>query len=217
MILKDSFKKEQLPFLFLDTAYDSTHALYLADDQYQIQNLGVIQSSDLIHHSLYQQLKEFDLKLSQVKTLITIAGPGFYTGLRVAEGLAQTLSHLGLTHYSFYHHQWPFDLIADCQAWVCNGFKGQIFIAGKNNQTQLYSLKDQSWLEQLPQNVYSYSEDSVKTIEDPIRKAGKTIHFTSQLFNEKLIELCFQVIQKQRREEIFYFRSIQNEFKTNGA
>ena len=78
--------------LFIDSTYDIT--LGILDDDLgwiKFERFFGQKASAIIQKETHNLLQSAGLKLTELSSVITIAGPGFYTGLRLSEGFADVL------------------------------------------------------------------------------------------------------------------------------
>lgn len=222
---------EHEPLLFIDTSYESILALYDQGKVLSAVELGKIKSTDALHIEIHKILTDSQLKFSDIQSVLTIAGPGFYTGLRVAEGIGSTLTVLGKKHFSFYHYQWPYYLIDQKilkkpqkgnYVWVANGFKGQIFTAthpfDKEESCKLFhSFSDfKNYLSsQINQEfaIWTYNKEALGFVLDDLDSHEFVIHETQNQFIENLELIIKWQLQCQRHNPIYYFRHSDEEFK----
>lgn len=162
------------------------------------QRLETNKTSTLIHPMLERILKENQLSKEQVKNFIYMAGPGSYTGMRVAEGIAQIFAWQGFQTYSFYHYEVP-ALIGNQQYfWYANAYKREYFIYhwnGKQGSQELISEKQ--WdLEQKKQDPQYFCSTNTTEI----------IHDSSHV-------VFPEIVKSGIKRPLFYFRNIEDEFK----
>lgn len=193
-------------YLFIDTTTNFT--LILFDTNFNLVEkveLETQKTSEVIHDEIYKLLSSHSLKLSSDKiSIISICGPGSYTGMRISEGLNQILELEGIKVYSF-----PSFFLAEKSQiswdyWVYPAFKNEVYVLDRSGQSQLVALKE---FEE------KYLNSSFKLIT-----YGKQFkQFDSILDSKHLIidqaAILKEVIAKNMRSEPFYFRPVEVEFK----
>ena len=125
--------------LYLDT----THGIQLGllNNQYdwiEINNLGELKSSAVIHAYINDLLVKYNQEILDISSLVYCAGPGSYTGMRVSEGIAQIFEMAQIKLYSFYHFEIPQIYGNQHGKWLDHAFKGEIFIYDWNESFRRY-------------------------------------------------------------------------------
>ncbi len=199
-----------MAYLFVDTT--SNLKIGILSEKYQwicIHNLEVKKPSEVIHRLIYDSLLEHGLTIKSITKVITCAGPGSYTGMRLSEGIVQVLELAGVSATSFYHFDLPQLLGFNKYIWVASAFKGEFFIYqynfGKvvkklvlkdNLADELLLFKDFEKFALLPDSngLYEYKCTSEEIVNNP----------------EKYIS---KVIERNQRDQAYYYREIEEEFK----
>jgi len=203
-----------MPSLFIDTT--DNVVVGVLSDQYkflEIKNIGNRKSSKEIHGIIYESLKKHGLELSNINSLFLISGPGSYTGMRVGEGIAQIVEWQSIPTYSFYHFQIPFFLGKLSGTWISNAFKSEYYMYSWNkNENKSILIKEEDIEKKIKdlkaknENIYVKFKDSIKHSNDKyIETSSMIVNFDSKLFLE--------VIKQKKREEPYYYRSLEKEFK----
>lgn len=204
--------------LFIDSTYDIT--LGILDD-----NLGWIKfdrfygqkASAIIQSETYNLLSSAGIKLTDLKSVITIAGPGFYTGLRLSEGFADVLIFLGIKHYSFLSYDIPVLTGVTSGAWLTKAYRGEYFFHfwdGKVARNELVAAKDlENFLGTVDKsNFYIHSDTA---IDDFSRNMlGKCLN-THDLLKQKSQMIFSTVLKSETKVDSFYFRAPEDEFKVS--
>lgn len=197
--------------LFLDTSYKTRVAIYSKRKVYQFSEFLDQKSSDNLHGQIYAVLEEQGLSFQQIKSCMIINGPGFYTGLRVAEGFAQILELNGAKVFSTHHYLLPKLLGEKAYHWISDGFKGETFIFTKNTEKEEFKLIKTAEFEfskLSEKKLWTDSELSFKNLPMP-----PLIEFSENLLKTKLLDLGSILVEQNSRQEVFYFRPIESEFK----
>ncbi|MFZ4714017.1 MAG: hypothetical protein ACOYL6_09910 [Bacteriovoracaceae bacterium] len=204
--------------LFLDTSHHLT--LGLLNEKFQWLDYRKIEGGKTatdLHHNLYQMLTGHKLQLKNLSAAIQIAGPGSYTGMRVSDGLFQSLKLFGLNTHSIYHFDVPHLLGKSSGLWLSNAFKGEIFSVewdGEQKNQNLMSEKDFISRYEDVKNTKLYTHHI--TAFSPtfsLWVKQKSFCETSALIQD-CSELLFpQIVQQNVYKPIFYYRPIEQEFK----
>lgn len=182
---------------------DNSHflRLYLLDDKNIKLDSIIIEnskSSTILHDEILKLLTKSNLTQLEIRNFIFCAGPGSYTGLRIAKGVADIFDLYGVNNLSFYHHEILEAFQCEPMQYYSNAFKGEFFryswVEGDRQSRLLNHVEEK--------NFYSNG-----TIEG-------SISFFSFLENnlEEVVEL---IINKKMKREIFYYRSLEDEFSRN--
>lgn len=197
-------------YLYLDTTEDLNIGLY--DENYKALKFLDIKSkktSLILQSTLFELLKEKNLEVKDLQGIIYCAGPGSYTGMRVGQGFVDICQWQKIPVYSFYHFKVPKILNIQSGSWIASAFKGETFIYkwnGDENSTEL--VKDETLkLEELGDNIFTRGE-----------MAGQEkIKSTQILIRENDSFLFKYIVENKIKEELFYYRPLEQEFKVPNA
>lgn len=203
-----------MSYLFIDSTYDLR--LGVLNDELEwlsLEELTGFKASAILQRKSYELLKKFNIAPTELKGIISIVGPGFYTGLRLAEGFANVFSFFGVKEYSFYSYEVPRWCGEKAGTWFTKAYRGEYFLYhwdGENSHQELISVKDLS--EKLvPRNYFIHSVASLDShCESLLPNAKKTTDLLR--VNSKKV---FTEVLKGERKEPFYFRAPEDEFKVN--
>ena len=204
-----------MSYLYLDTTYDVTIGILSESlewvDFIKVQGQKASRTLQLETHRL---LEKHGLELSEFQGLFTVAGPGFYTGLRLSEGFADVLKFFDIPHYSFYSFEVPMLLGISQGIWVTKAYRGEYFFydwkAGEEER-RLVSAKDLVTMKSL-ENVFIHSQTS---IDEKLEALTSGAQETSELIR-KTPRPIFETILKNRWvKSSFYFRAPEDEFKVS--
>jgi tRNA threonylcarbamoyladenosine biosynthesis protein TsaB len=203
-----------LSYLFIDSTYD----LYLGvlDDRLNWlsfdKHVGQ-KASAIIQVKAHEELKRHKLNPRELKGIITVNGPGFYTGLRLAEGFSDVFSFFGIKQYSFYSYEIPLWCGYESGRWFTKAYRGEYFFYKWNSEVssqKLVAAKD------IPSEIgdekfFIHSSSSLDAISEVLIKDPVE---TIKLLKEKPQTVFKNVLTGLRREP-FYFRAPEDEFKVN--
>ncbi len=203
-----------MSILFLDTTYDVT--LGVLNDSHEWLALEVFQGkkvSRTLQVEVHATMEKLGLELKSLKGIVTVAGPGFYTGLRLSEGFADVLKFFSVPHYSFYSYD-----ILRCLAlegtWMTKAYRGEYFFAHLRNGEVTTELIEATaladWANLYPK-VYVHSETA---LDDKIREFFKT-QSTFELFRSQGGAVLKQVITENLQRSSYYFRAPEDEFRVS--
>lgn len=191
-------------FLFIDTTEKLT--LGLVDRNYNwlsYQRFEIKSISAQIHKLVYELLEKHNASMDSLEALIYCAGPGSYTGMRIAEGLASILNWQNLNVYNFYHHEVPQLVGFSTGRFVSKAFKKELFDYRWNensavkelvSEEKIVSVDKESVFSRWNSDLTITSSSTDKLIEDHPQKFFKT------------------VVERGQKMDLFYYRSLENEF-----
>ncbi|MDD0852399.1 hypothetical protein HBN50_04785 [Halobacteriovorax sp. GB3] len=194
-------------YLFLDTSKDLTIGLLCSKGSWlEFKTYSGVKSSQIIHAEIDEILLAADLDISKIDGIISAAGPGSYTGMRVSEGLAQVLSWQGIPVFGFYHFELPQIFGEKEGLWVARAFKGEYFIySWKENHVEKSLILGDQLSEKLGQALPCYTHFSDDLTDYDLK-------FTSDLVKNNPDLLLTHVVGKSLRRGPYYYRSIEEEF-----
>lgn len=203
-----------MSYLFIDSTYDLTIGVlddglgWLSFERYKGQK-----ASAVIQSKSYELLSSHGLSARSLKGIITVKGPGFYTGLRLAEGFADIFKFFDVSQYSFYSYEIPYWCGIESGIWFTKAYRGEYYLYewhGEKSSQKLLSAKELP--ESLPEGKYfihsSLSLDplSSELVKNPVE--------THELLKKEPQKIFQQAIKGLNREP-FYFRAPEDEFKVN--
>lgn len=175
--------------LFLDTTAGLT--VGLLDENFSwvyYESTNEKRPSEHIHEKIFFMLSKLNLELQSLQ-LITVAGPGSYTGMRLSEGFSDILNWSGVKVFSFYHFEVPKLIGIQSGSWITNAFKKEIFCY--------------HWDEK---------ESSSELLSECYTKNPFTIDQTREFIYDHANLIFTQIIQLNEKKETYYFRSLEKEF-----
>lgn len=196
-----------MAYLFVDTSH-LLHLGLLSEDFTWIESevVETKKTSEVLHEKVHTLLEKHNFSTSNLKGLITIAGPGSYTGMRVGEGFAQVFELENIPVYSFYSSDIPEILNASDASWVFPAFKREYYIRTAKEE-KLLSEED---FEEFCLNIadksllYTHGENELSS------RCGRNTR--SLLINEPKV-IFSEVVSSKIRKRPYYFRPLHVEFK----
>lgn len=171
-------------------------------------------TSALIHGLIHETLEENKCHEKDLTGFLSTNGPGSYTGVRLAEGIAQVFEWQKISCYSFYHFNVPSLIKSESVgAFFSKAFKGETFICDwdKNHEQRellpndLFKQRLET-LEKEGKEIFSHFD---LEYEVPFR-----VQYTSDLIKDNPSILFPKVIEKKLRLPPFYYRTLDKEFTT---
>lgn len=204
--------------LFIDSTYDIT--LGILDDELgwiQFERFSNQKASAIIQTETQNLLSKVGLKASDLDTVVTIAGPGFYTGLRLSEGFADVFLFSGKKHYSFFSHDLPSLVGVKSGTWMTKAYRGEYFFhfwSGSEKRNELVAAKNlEEFLKTVDKSNFYIHSDSA--IDEFSRKIIPEPKLTFELLRDHSKEIFSSVIKNQLKEDSYYFRAPEDEFKVS--
>jgi tRNA threonylcarbamoyladenosine biosynthesis protein TsaB len=201
-----------LSYLFVDSTYEL--ALGVLDEEFNwlsFERVTGQKASQVIQQKAFQLLLRHNLKPEKLLGIITANGPGFYTGLRLAEGFSDVFSFFGVKQFSFYSYEIPLWCGFESGTWFTKAYRGEYFFyrwkSTENSRELIATIdlridKSQHFIH----SPASLDKLSSELIENPIH--------TLDLLQINPKKIFSHVIAGLKREP-FYFRAPEDEFKAN--
>ncbi len=165
-------------------------------------------SSSILHAELHAMLLSVGLKPSDITDVLYVAGPGFYTGLRIAHGLADMMRLEGRTLLNLYNFEIPSFLGVNDYTWITKAYRGEIFVH-KNGETYLISEKDfqsRSW----EGKIYIHHSSA---LDEKMREKIPQALETESLLLDHIQEIKSTLKANVDLKDLYYFRPPEEEFK----
>lgn len=168
-------------------------------------------ASQIIQKKAFEILSRHNLKPEHLKGIITVNGPGFYTGLRLAEGFSDVFSFFGVKQFSFYSYEIPHWCGYSEGTWFTKAYRGEYFFyrwKNAQNSQELMATKD---LKIGEGQYFIHSPSSLDTLSSGLIKNPIE---TFELLKSSPEKIFPHVLSGLKREP-FYFRAPEDEFKAN--
>jgi tRNA threonylcarbamoyladenosine biosynthesis protein TsaB len=203
-----------LSYLFIDSTYDLT--LGVLDDGLNwltLEKLTNLKASAVIQAKAHELLKKHSINPTELSGIITVNGPGFYTGLRLAEGFSDVFKFFGVNQYSFYSYEVPLWCGYTKGVWFTKAYRGEYFFYRWDNQKSDQKLVGAKELnsEITSEKFFIHSEASLDTLSSSLISDRE---MTSELIKNHSQKIFNEVLKGPSREP-FYFRAPEDEFKAN--
>ena len=202
-------------FLFVRT-YDVT--LGLLSDDYKWLDLRSFKgqkSSAILQPEVLKLLKDHHISVKSLSNIVSLAGPGFYTGLRLSEGFCDVFKFFKIPFYSFYSHDIPLWCGVEEGVWMTKAYRGEYFFHSwnkgilKNEMVAIANLKEKF------SNINSVYIHSDSALDDTVRSLIIDSVNTFDLLRNHPDVIFSRVFAQKIVRESFYFRPPEDEFKAN--
>jgi tRNA threonylcarbamoyladenosine biosynthesis protein TsaB len=207
-----------LASLFIDTTYDIT--LGILDDELSwvaLKKFSGQKASVIIQSETLNLAKSAGLGVKDFSHVVTIAGPGFYTGLRLSEGFADVVTFLGGKHLSLLSYDIPFLTGHYSGTWMTKAYRGEYFFHhwnGLSSENLLVSSKDlKTHLDSVDKSRFYIHSDTA--IDDFSRDFIHSYQTSSSLLETRPQEIFKLIFSENRKSDSFYFRAPEDEFKVS--
>src|SRR5690606_11113743 len=192
-------------YLYLDTSHFL--ALGLLNQKFEwvsYEKREQLQHSADIHALIHKMLSDAKCEPLNLSGVVVVNGPGSYTGIRLGEGIAQLFDLSNIPVYAFHHYQVPKILGHESGEWVCHAFKGEVFRYEWQGDSEAFDLmKASDWTQKAPR-VYSHQ---------PVGPWENNAVDTCALIESGSSQLFSNIIANKQRQEPYYFRPLDKEFK----
>lgn len=205
-----------MSYLFIDSTYDLT--LGILDDGLSwltFERYSGLKASTIIQAKSYELLNKHQIDPTTLKGIISVNGPGFYTGLRLAEGFADVLKFFGVPHYAFYSYEIPQWCGANAGVWFTKAYRGEYFFYHWDKEgahQKLLSSKEIASALEKESKIFIHSDASLDELS---RSLIKESELTFDLLLKFPKEIFGEVLKQDLKREAFYFRAPEDEFKAN--
>lgn len=204
--------------LFIDSTYDIT--LGILDDEMgwiSFQRFIGQRSSNILQKETHNLLKAAGIKTSDLSHVTTVAGPGFYTGLRLSEGVADVFKFAGIRHFSFYSYQLPSLLGVESGFWMTKAYRGEYFFHEWDQGVSSNILITES---ELPEFIEKLSDrkafiHSDTALDEISRKLLSEVTDTHSLLRTRSKDIFKKIIAQDSRVDSYYFRAPEDEFRVS--
>lgn len=199
--------------LFIDSSYDIT--LGLLDEGMEWLDFRIFRgqrASSTLQTETHRLLKDFNKQMKDLKKVVTIAGPGFYTGLRLSEGFSDVTSFFNIPYNSFYTYEIPLMTGVQEGTWVTKAYRGEYFFYEWKNgegKAKLLEVKD---LTAPSGQVFIHSDIS---LDEKLKPFTTNAISTSDLLKANPKKIFEKVLSENLKRESYYFRAPEDEFRMN--
>lgn len=203
-----------MSYLFIDSTYDlSLGILNEGLEWLEFEKFSGQKASIIIQKSSHELLLAHKIRPEELAGIITVNGPGFYTGLRLAEGFADVFNFFGVKNYSFHSYEIPLWLGHKQGTWMTKAYRGEYFFyswKGSESSIELVPVKEFQSISH-EENYFIHSKEALDQLS---LSHVKQFTETSRLLRNFPQDVFKNVICGLKRDP-FYFRAPEDEFKVN--
>lgn len=204
-----------MSYLFIDSSYDLSLGVLSAELEWlALEEFSGQKSSQILQKKSYELLLKLNIPVSELKGIISVVGPGFYTGLRLAEGFSNVLSFFGIKEHTLYSYEIPAWCGYEEGTWFTKAYRGEYFLSHWKNdhrESELISVKELPVKLSSKEKFFIHSKASLDShCENYLTDAV----MTSELVKEFPQKIFKHVIGREKQEP-YYFRAPEDEFKVN--
>lgn len=201
--------------LFLDTSYNQILGFLSTEGKPARLSIKEGQrTSASLHVELNTLLKGANSSLKDVTDVIYVAGPGFYTGLRLAYGIADIMRISGARLFGFYAFDIPHILGVESYQWITKAYRGEVFVFSRTGDKTVTTLLSDREFQDREWETSCYIHHA-SALDDAMRAKLRSPVSTQELLEAQLPAICAQVMATDLQKELFYFRPADEEFKQN--
>lgn len=202
--------------LFIDTTYDVAIGLLDKDNRWLgLKRFREKKSSSILQPEVLKLLAANNVKPRDLEAVVTVAGPGFYTGIRLSEGFSDVFKFFNIPHYAFYSYDIPEWCGESSGLWVTKAYRGEYFFHAWGNsegRNEMVPAKDlEEYLKNASQ-IFTHTDGSLDAMALSFIKDLKKTEELLEQFPEKIFS---RVLAGKMEMESFYFRPPEDEFKAN--
>ncbi|MCM2351777.1 MAG: hypothetical protein NDI69_17310 [Bacteriovoracaceae bacterium] len=204
-----------MSYLFIDSTYDLI--LGVLDDGLNwlsFERQTGQKASAIIQSMTYELLSKHQIRPDELKGIITVNGPGFYTGLRLAEGFADVLKFFGVPHFSLYSYEIPKWCGYSQGTWFTKAYRGEYYFYHWDDSGAEELLLPAKEIEKGIKGQQFFIHSDLSLDETSSKLVLSPIH-TIELLKEHPQIIFKQVLNSEIKRESFYFRAPEDEFKVN--
>jgi|GEM_PF-969166 len=202
--------------LYVDSSYDLT--IGLLDNQgtwLERSKITDAKTSEVLQVEIFNLLNKHKLNYRKLTSLITSAGPGFYTGLRLTEGLSDLSKIIKIPCFSFYNYEIP-RWSGVCEGtWLTKAYKGEYLLYHWNDLDHSSELLGSHELETWLKSEQAFYYPSEKSLDERLKQHVSKGTCVETLFFSNGEVLLHKVIQSQQTRSSYYFRPSEEEYKAN--
>lgn len=200
--------------LFLDTS--SNICFGLLNEELEWSSFHVhkeVKASKALHQMIYDLLKERGTSMKDIRELFYLSGPGSYTGVRVAQGLNETLELQGVKTLSCRHFDLPKLTGEKSGLFVSRAFKGETFVHEWDENSEGQKLIEEKKAQEL---LSSSRKRGIKsyTSEPDFYKECLSTYDCLRNDSKKIFGL---MRERNLKSDVFYYRNLQDEFSKGKA
>ncbi len=204
--------------LFIDTSYDVFIGLLGTNGTWEGKTiLKGFKASQILQKEIYNLLIQKNLSVSSIDGIITSSGPGFYTGMRLSEGVADVFKLKGLEHYSYYNFMLPKWYGHEAGLWMTKAYRGEYFFYLWNQDKEEKFLLQESELaahfEKWNKLGVPFFVHQESAIDEKLKKHLTSYQETVTFIETAPQKLFHHVIGSQSYEPSYYFRAPEDEFR----
>jgi len=190
---------------------DSSHFVQVGvlDENFTWKHVELVENkkgSTILHKTIYEILRLLELKLKNIDALFLVSGPGSYTGIRLAEGIAQVLEMNEIPIYSFYHYEVPSWCGFESYNFYSNAFKNEFFDFSYNK-----GIEEKKMMSKESFFNIDFSRKDLFSITGELEE--KYLESTSSLIENNSKEVFKKVMARGKHIAPYYYRPLEKEFK----
>lgn len=204
-----------MAYLFVDSTYDLTLGLLKDDFSWaKYSHFPNQKASEILQLKTLELCSKFDVEVKDLKGVIHVSGPGFYTGIRLSEGFVDVLKFSAIPSYAYYSYEILPLLGIESGYWITKAYRGEYFIhqVGNKENILIPSKELKNFIvDKSP--IYIHSDKAIDEL------GRETLHHpisTSSLLEENP-KVLKEIVTKNSQRESYYFRAPEDEFRTSGA
>lgn len=165
----------------------------------------------VLQKEAYDVCRSAGIRPKDLKGVITCAGPGFYTGLRLSEGFADIFRIFNVPCYSYYSYEVPRLCGHESGVWVTKAYRGEYFFHewdADSSRNVLISAAE------LPAHLDKFERLFIHS-PGAMDKELKNIILTIDLLKQKPKTIFSEFVRTKAHRDSYYFRAPEDEFRVS--
>lgn len=204
--------------LFIDTSYDVFVGLLNSSGKWEGKTvLKGFKASQILQKEIYSLLQLRNLDVNDIDGVITSSGPGFYTGMRLSEGVADVFKLKGLQHWSYYNFMIPSWYGHKKGLWMTKAYRGEYFFYlwnEKNSEKFLLQANElEAYFDQWKKLGVDFFIHQESAIDEKLKAFVASSIETVTLVENNPDILYQAILSAGLNEPSYYFRAPEDEFR----
>jgi tRNA A37 threonylcarbamoyladenosine modification protein TsaB len=204
-----------MTFFFIDSSYDLTWAFIENKKNFHLHRSIEKKLSKNFHFEVFQKLNLMNISFKKdIDSILYCAGPGFYTGLRVAQVFSDLSGVRNL--YNYFSYEVPFILGEHKYIWMTKAYRGEYFIykyENTNGEKILVSENDD--VTNLVEGFKIFVPDYFILNQDSFFNKLNVKIFSIPYSVDLLLEIFSFSKKEKSSHPLYYFRLPEEEFKVS--
>lgn len=198
--------------LYLDTAYNQVIGICDERGKWLGLNHNSGQRSSIsLHSSIHKLCIDCSIDADSIKRVVYLAGPGFYTGLRIGYGVAQIMKLTGVHAQSFYSFDVPRILGKSNYMWITKAYRGEVFVYDSKDKSSKLMSESVFLANEWNGEIYIHHSSA---LDEKLKEKLSSSFATEELITNNF-EKILNHLSTTNESDLHYFREPEEEFRPN--